>query len=318
MSPAQFTIFDFQRRFPTDEACWEHLFACRWPHGFVCPRCRKKEHSLIQTRRVVQCLLCGHQTSLTAGTAMHRTKTPLRFWMWGAYLVATNTPGISALKFQAQVGLKRYETAFTMLHKLRAALVQDRAVESRLSGTLEVDETYVGGRVPGARGRPRGTKAIVVAAVEVAPGGVKGIYVKRIKLRKIPAASAHYLTQFVRERVEPGSTISTDDWLGYNWLRTSGYRHRVVPTNDLKGIHRIFSNLKAWIKGTHHYVSKKHLQAYLNEFTFRFNRRREPPVAFESLLGLTMHRAAPTYTGLYTAGSKTGWKHPNVPRRNQG
>jgi transposase-like protein len=246
---------------------------------------------------------------------MHRTKMPLRAWFWGAYLVAMHGQGISALQFQKQVGLSRYETAFNMLHKLRAGLVQDHAVDTKVEGTVEVDETFVGGRVSGPPGRGALGKTIVVGAVEVASGGRRP-YSKGVRLRAISRAWGANLVRFIADRVASGSTVVTDDWSGYSRLREAGYGHVVAESmDDLIHIHRVFSNLKAWLKGTHRYVSGKHLQAYLNEFSFRFNRRKQGGVAFENLVGLASHRPAPTYRQLYAAGQRRlrGWIHPNVP-----
>jgi transposase-like protein len=309
----ELTIFDFQARFSTEEACYQHLYAARWPDGFVCPSCGGTRPSLIMTRGIIQCLDCTRQTSLTAGTIMHRTKMPLRVWFWGAYLVATSGPGIAATQFQRQMGLSRYETAFQMLHKLRAGLVQGD--DAKLLGAVEVDETFIGGPQPGPRGRGALGKSVVVGAVEVASGR-KRPYSGRVKLRAIPNASGRNLMTFLADRVAAGSTVVTDEWRGYRRASEQGYRHVLAEGRDgLVHIHRAFSNLKTWIRGTHRFVSRKHLQAYLNEYSFRFNGRRRPAVTFESLLGIAMNRAAPTYRQLYDAGSrrKHGWRHPNVP-----
>jgi transposase-like protein len=185
---------------------------------------------------------------------------PLKLWFHAAYLVTTLTPGISALQLQRQIGLQNYETAFTMLHKLRAAMV--RQGRDKLSGLVEVDETYVGGKNAGPTGRGAEGKVIVAGAVDI-----RGKNANRIRLRVIPNVTQAVLTDFVQDNVEEGSTIQTDEWLGYNKLEQAGYYH--VIDNELVHIHRVFSNLKTWLLGTHHGVSKQHLQAYLNEYTFR-------------------------------------------------
>ena len=254
---------------------------------------------------MLQCRTCRYQASPTAGTVMHRSRMPLKLWFHAAYLVATLTPGMSALQFQRQVGLNNYETAFTMLHKLRAAMV--RQGRDKLSGLVEVDETYIGGKKPGPPGRGAEGKVIVAGAVDI-----RGKYANRVRLRVIPNVTQETLTSFVKENVEEGSTIRTDDWMGYNKLAQAGYHHEI--DSDLVHIHRVFSNLKTWLLGTHHGVSPQHLQAYVNEYTFRFNRRGTPMAAFQTVLGLTKERLGPTYEGLY--GVKKGrkdWVHPANP-----
>ncbi len=302
------TIFEFQQRFPTEEAQLEFMIQSRWPDGFVCPRCGGKEYWWKTTRKLLQCKACGYQASVTAGTVMHRSKMPLPLWFQAAYLVTTLTPGMSALQFQHQVGLNNYETAFMMLHKLRSAMVKQG--RTKLNGIVEIDETYVGGERHGltaGRGRGASGKTLVVGAVDL-----KGKYANRVRLQVIPNATASSLLAFIQENVEAGATIKTDDWAGYNGLEKVGYRHTVTP--DLPHIHRVFSNLKTWLRGTHHGVSSQHLQAYLNEYTFRFNRRKTPMAAFQTVLGLAGERMGPTYDGIYGVADKKGsWEHPRNP-----
>ena len=240
---------------------------------------------------------------MTAGTVLHRARVPLRLWFSAAYLVTTHTPGFSAVQLQRQLGLDRYETAWTMLHKLRRAML--RPERDRIAGTVEVDETYVGGVEEGRRGGRRrdSTKSIVVGAVEVRDGGGSG----RIRLAVVEDLSAASLTAFVTASVKPGNTVLTDGWQGYAPLRHA-YDHRPSTVGDLRNaskllprVHRTFSNLKTWLKGTHHGVSAKHLPHYVDEFVFRFNRRRMPMAASQSLLGLTTQHAPTTHKMLYAA-----------------
>lgn len=236
---------------------------------------------------------------------MHRSKMPLRVWFQAAYLVTTHTPGMSALQFQRQMGMSSYQTAFTMLHKLRAAMV--RASRDKLSGTVEVDETYVGGEKEGKTGRGALGKVIVAGAVDI-----RDKYANRVRLKVIPNVSSQTLTGFAETTIEKGSTVKTDEWGGYSGIQRVGYKH-VISTN-LVHIHRVFSNLKTWLIGTHHGVSKQHLQAYLNEYMYRFNRRKTPMAAFQTILGLTKERLGPTYKGLYgVAKGRKGWVHPTNP-----
>ncbi|MBI2853739.1 MAG: IS1595 family transposase [Chloroflexi bacterium] len=237
------TIFEFQRQFPTEEAQLAFLIQSRWPDGFVCPRCSGKEYWWKATRELLQCKSCRYEASVTAGTVMHRSRVPIPLWLQAAYLVTTQTPGMSALQFQRQVGLKNYATAFAMLHKLRSAMVKPG--RTKLNGIVEVDETFIGGERHGegaGRGRGAANKVLVVGAVDL-----QGKYANRVRLKVIPNASSATLTAFIREHIEPGSTIKTDDWSGYSGLEGAGYKH--IVTGEIPHIHRVFSNLKTWILG---------------------------------------------------------------------
>ena len=305
------SLFEFTARFATKEACWEYLRDVRWPNGFVCPRDDEPARTYISTRGLWRCPN-RHDTSVTAGTVMPRTHTSLRHWFWAAYLMTTVTPGISALQLARQLNL-RYETAFQILHKLRAGMVNPE--REKLSGDVQVDETFVFGHRLGATGRalPEG-KALVVAAIED-----HGASAGRVRLRRIMNANAPALTAFVEDHVEKaGSTIITDGWAGYFKLDRDGWKHVIregensrAVAEQLVHVHRVFSNLKAWLIGTHHGVSPKHLQAYLNEYTFRFNRRFNPMAAFHRVLGIASGVGGPMYHGLYRAGTELGWTHKN-------
>jgi transposase-like protein len=323
----------FQRLFPDESHCSAYMEAVRWPDGFACPHCGSAGEPYRFQKRpgVLRCRNCERDISLTADTVMERSRAPLSTWFWGAYLVSSLTPGISAVQFQRQLGLRRYETAFQMLHKLRAGMVRPDRDRIGADWPVEMDETYVGGKTRG-EGRGVHNKAIVVGAVEVCSGKTaskwpksysrprKGkTYAGRLRLHEIPNRGARSLTRFVAESVEPGAFVTTDGWQGYDGLPALGYKHRqVVMEGDpeqadkyLPMIHIVFSNLKAWLLGIHHGVSQQHLQAYLNEFTFRFNRRFYPFSAFNSLLGIASHAEAPTYDALYSGD----WQHPTVGGR---
>jgi hypothetical protein len=316
---------EFQGLFPDDAACAAYLERARWRDGFVCPHCGVlAEPFRIATRPgILQCRTCRRQTGLLVGTVMERSHTPLNVWFWAAYLVASQTPGISAVQFQRQLGLSRYETAFGILHKLRAGMV--RPDQDRIGGLpdqhVEVDETYVGGRT---RGEGRGVhhKVLVACAVEVRrrePGTAQdkrkdGRCAGRVRLAVAHDRSAQSLCGFVESAVAPRTLIVTDDWSGYAGLRKRGYNHHPiaecgdpeVAEEFLPMIHLVFANLKTWLSGIHHGVSTQHLQAYLNEFTFRFNRRFYPFNAFRSLLGMAGGIQAPTFAELYSGE----WVHP--------
>jgi len=316
---------EFQRLFPDAAACAAYLERARWDDCFVCPYCGVvAEPFRIATRPgILECRTCRRQTGLLAGTVMERSHTPLNIWFWAAYLVASQTPGMSAVQFQRQLGLSRYETAFGILHKLRAGMVrpdQDR-IGGKLGQHVEADETYVGGRT---RGEGRGVhhKVLVACAVEVRhrkPGTAQdkrkdGRYAGRVRLAVTTDRSAESLCGFVESAVAPGTLVVTDDWSGYAGLRKRGYNHHAiaecgdpdVAEDFLPIIHLVFANLKTWLIGTHHGVSAQHLQAYLNEFTFRFNRRFYPFNAFRSLLGIAGDTKAPTFAELYSGD----WVHP--------
>jgi transposase-like protein len=301
------TVMEFQGRFPDERACWEYLVACRWPDGYRCPRCGSQSAALLAGRRLWQCSGCRYQVSVTAGTVLHKTHTPLHLWFWAAYLMSTPTPGLSAVQLQRQLGLSRYDTAWTMLHKLRRAMVNPE--RAHLIEEVEVDECFVGGHEAGLRGgRARGEKALVVVGVEV-----RGEGSGRIRMAVIDDACAPTLTGFVRDNVAAGSTVHTDAWKGYLPLGKLGYDHQPRSQRAARAhgediddilprVHRVISNLKSWLQGTHRGVSGEHLQVYLDEYTFRFNRRRTPMAAFQTLLGLQSQQQPTTYRSIIAAG----------------
>lgn len=303
------TILEFQDRFGTEDACEKYLFDLKWPDGFECPLCGNDDYYYVKGRRLLECTDCGHQTSLTAGTTMHRTRTPLRKWFIAAYLVSTLTPGISAVQLQRQLGLRSYETAFNMLHKLRAAMV--RPDRGRIHGVVEMDETYIGAPKPGKSGRGAYGKVIVAGAIEVLGRSERHQRAGRLRLRIVPDLTARSLMGFARRSIEEGSWVKTDDFPTYYKLEGEGYVHQIATPKEMRHIHQTFGNLKTWLEGTHHGVSKKHLQAYLNEFVFRHNRRFSPMRTFQTILGLATRKRGPTYGELYGAGKEEGWRHPN-------
>lgn len=222
------------------------------------------------------CGRCGDQVSVTAGTIFHRSHLPLRSWFRVIWWATNPKGGVSGLGVQRLLGLGSYKTAWSCLHKLRRAMV--RPGREKLSGEVEVDETYVGGVKVGGGRRHLGNKALVVIAAEV-DGAGSG----RVRLRRIPDASAKSLVGFVRDAAAPGSAVITDGWSSYEGLTQEGYQHRprvrgADPTQAsalLPRVHRVASLLKRWLLGTHQgAVSRNHLDDYLDEFTFRFNRRK--------------------------------------------
>ncbi len=265
---------EFESRFATDAACRDYLAGLRWPLGPFCRSCAGME-GWSTGCGLWMCAACGHQLSLTAGTIFQDTRTPLTLWFRAIWWVTSQKNGTSALGLQRVLGLGSYRTAWTWLHKLRRAMV--RPGRDRLTDTVEVDETFVGGVEPGGGKRHVGKKALVVVAAEV-----RGRATGRIRLRRVTDSSANSLLPFVQEAVAPGAVVITDGLPSYCGLPDLGYRHdrRVVLGSGesvnalLPRVHRVASLLKRWLLGTHQgAVSREHLDYYLDEFTFRFNRR---------------------------------------------
>jgi transposase-like protein len=321
--PFPHSLPEFQRLFPDESACAAYLERARWSNGFICDHCGSigEPYRFSNRPGVLRCKHCNRDTSLTAGTVMERTHTPLSVWFWAAYLVTSQTPGMSAVQFQRQLGLSRYETAFQILHKLRVGMV--RPDQDKIGGKPEViveaDETWIGGRTRG-KGRGVHDMVLVAGAVEVRQRKrtsslnkrKTGRYAGRVRLSVVPDRSAKSLVGFIESAVAPGTTIITDDWSSYATLGKRGYLHTAVAERGdmevaetfLPIIHLVFSNLKTWLRGIHHGVSPQHLHSYLDEFTFRFNRRFYPFNAFRSLLGIAGDVSAPTYAELYAAKSR--------------
>jgi len=282
----------FAESFSTEEDCRSYLAQCRWPDGFRCPSCGGRDAYWLSARALWKCKDCRRQVSVTAGTVMHRSRQPLTRWFFAAWLVATSSSGISARQLQSRLGLKRYETAWEMLRRLREAMaVPER---DRLNGTIEVDEVS-SSRLRG-RGlilaRP-GEGPYVVGAAEV-----RGRGTGRIRLGLVPDLSSSSLLGFLHRAVIPGtSTVLTDDLLSYRPLQARGYQHVSVvapgtasPVRDLPRIHRVFEEARDWLAATYQQVGDEHLQQYLDEFSFRFNRRGRPGAGFQTLLGLVAER----------------------------
>jgi len=274
--------------FPDDEACLDYLDWLRWGQGWRCPVCAGERGWMLASGRR-ECAACGRQASVTAGTIFHRTRTPLSVWFAAAWQMTSQKHGISALGLQRVLGLGSYQTAWAMLHRYRSAMV--RPGRELLSGRVEADETYVGGEEPGVSGRQTDRKAIVAIAVEVRDPRGFG----RARLRCVPDVSAASLVGFVCDSVKPGAVVLTDGWASYNRLPDHGYtREKVVVSSSgdpahvsMPAVHRVAALLKRWLLGTHQgSVGTEHLDAYLNEFAFRFNRRnsRQRGMLFYRLL----------------------------------
>ena len=263
---------EFERRFATEEACRAYLVGLRWPDGIQCPRCHQRK-AWGTTRGRYECARCGFQISVLAGTIFQDTKQDLRLWFRAMWYMTNQKQGVSALGLQRALGLGSYRTAWTWLHKLRVAMV--RPGRDQLAGEVEVDETYLGGPKPGKRGRGAAGKTLIVVAAQV-----DGRRIGRIRLRRVPDASAKHLERAVQEAVAPGSVVRTDGLHSYCRLSERGYVHEVVReeaaigSNLLPRVNRVVALFKRWLLGVHQgAIRPGHLDAYLDEFTFRFNRR---------------------------------------------
>jgi len=313
------TFLDFQRMFPDENACLRYLERMRWPSGFVCEKCvaAGEPFRFAARPKVLKCRSCHQDASVTADTVMHRSKTSIHVWFWAAYLVATQTPGVSALELQKKFGIARYETAFQLLHKLRAEMVRPGRDKIGAQWPLELDIVFVGGKhKSGIQGKTDQTPVII--AVEIRRREVrnpktdkiiKRALAGRVRLQSLPDKSATSVNKFAQDSIAPGAVIVSDDGTEFTNLIALGFAHRPVPMRGdrarmdscLPMISRVTANLKTWIDGTFHGVLKKHLQAYLDEYMFRFNRRFFRAVSFRTLLGLGTLHAGLTYREVYGA-----------------
>lgn len=296
---------DFSSWFATDEACCRYLERLRWPDGFVCSACGLVSEPYRSSRSRLICTGCAHQSSVTAGTIFSKTRTPLRTWLAAAWYLTNQKQGVSALGLQRVLGLGSYQTAWTMLHRLRRAMV--RPDRDRLKGYVEVDETYlaISDRYkpisrPSKQGRT--DKVQVIIAVEMLEPKGFG----RIRLRRISKGDTQSVQQFVQEMIEPGSLVCTDGLASYRHLKDLGYLHKrvvmmgsEVPAHvSMTGVHRIAALVKRWILGTHHgSIQPNQLDAYLDEFVFRFNRRTSNSrgLLFNRLLQQALNSQPVTY-----------------------
>jgi transposase-like protein len=282
------TVMEFEKRFADEAACRTYLAGLRWPDGFVCPACGAV-HEMASAVRIGhrwRCRKCRRQVSVTAGTVFQDSHLPLTLWLHAMWHVVGQKNGISAIGLQRVLGLGSYETAWMLLHKLRTAMV--RPGRDRLTGRVEVDETFWGAPEAGVSGRQTVKKELLVIAVEQ-----RGRSMGRVRMRRIGHAGPKPLHGFIAASIEPGSTVVTDGWNHYQHLK--GYIHE--PHNQsaaapgdpmvLPRVHKVASLVKRWLMGTHQGgVQADYLDAYLDEYTFRFNRRAS------SSRGLLFHRLA--------------------------
>jgi len=275
---------EFEKFFDSEDNCIKYLLEVKYPAGFKCSKCANTEYWVLSRKRL-KCKQCSSLVTITSNTFFDQSNKPLTLWFRAIWWMIAQKNGVSATSLQAILGIGSYKTAWLWLHKLRALMVfPDR---HKLSGKVEIDETYIGGVAEGKRGRGSENKTLVIIAVEVLPKGTG-----RVRIKVIPTAEGKHLLGFIKENVEKGTSIVTDGWTGYAQLSRKGYEHikqrQVIATNNeemLPNAHRIAALLKRWLLGTHqNYTSPERLQNYLDEFAFRYNRRKS------NSRGLLFHR----------------------------
>ena len=305
------SLSEFEQRFGDETACARYLATARWPDGFACPGCGGTKAWRLDTEPwTYECVRCGRQTSVTAGTIMHHSKLPLTTWFWAAYVMATQPSGISALQLQRELGLGSYKTAWLLCAKLRCSMV---ALEGTpLSGLVEIDNTEI---TWGAKdetvtddGSSNHGKMQLIGAVEV-----DELRLGRLRLEALPDASATSLHAFLAANIAPDATVKANGRSGFCSASAANTDHHVISAMATPWIHRVFSGLEVWALGVPHGLRRKHLQSYLDEFVFRFNRRRTRDAAFASLLGVAAAHQPLTYKMLVSRGATT-WAS-GVPQR---
>jgi transposase len=277
----RFTVKDFNTKFPDDDACLEWLRNSRWPDGITCPKCQRiTKHHKVTGRQVYACDFCGHQVSPMAGTIMEKSATPLKLWFYAMFLMASTRCGISAKQLERELGVT-YKTAWRIFKQVRSMLADNDILEG---SSVEVDDAYFGGKRKGKRGRGAEAKTIAIAAVQ-RQGRVKAKVVKNLRKSTV--------TAFVVETVKPNSTLYTDEFLSYNGIEKLGYDHQQIEhnakiyvkgdvhTNNIEGF---WSLVKRGIDGVYHKVNKEYLQNYLDEYAFRYNRRKDEKPMFWAFL----------------------------------
>lgn len=279
----RFSYNKFIKQFSTEEACAEYLFNKKWPNGYVCPKCGCREFYHVHGKKHdrFQCRSCRHQTTLTANTVMHRSHLPLTKWFWAIYLVACDKRGISALALSDKIEVS-YETAWYMLCRIRRAM-ESRDEQYYLEGIVEFDDSYFGAKLKGSTGRGAGNQAVFIAVSK--DNENHPLYLKMHISENVQSIS---VKDFMEKNVVKGSTVETDAFPSYRKPLAENYNHvyqKFDPDAELlKWLHRIIGNAKAFINGTYHGTSTKHLQMYLSEFCYRFNRRNFGAAVFDRLV----------------------------------
>jgi hypothetical protein len=287
------TIQQFQEQFPNEEACFQYIYEKRWSNGFDCPRCHHNEAYKLEKRKLMQCKACKYQVSVTARTVFHRLRQPLSVIIWACYWIATTKKGISAMELQRKLGFNSYQTAWTLLHKIRKAMKSSG--QYPIKADVEFDGTFLGLiEIP-----DDDTRAHVNVVVET-----DGTYIGRAYLEHIQSQKAKAVKDFIVRTVKPGVVIKTDGHVSYKFMKKlyQHYPHKMYDKKDnnkhLPKVHIIITNLKNWLRGTFNHMPYKHTQLFLNEFCFRFNRRWMLENIFEKLLHKTLITNTITYAEL--------------------
>lgn len=282
------SLLDFQQRFPTEETCWEYLVKMRWPEGFGCPKCENKKASFNKTRKIYECYACGKQTSVTAGTAFHKSRVPLLKWYWAIFLMATSKKGVSMLYLQRQLGMKSYRSVWLMGQKIREAMIQ-RDDLYKMKGTVETDEIHIGGKQSFEERREFGpNKTPFLIAVQEWKSGTP----RFVSFQELESIYEDHVLPAIEKKIERGSTIKADGAGAYTKAADAGYTVEQVVAHKnpelahehLKWVNMLTSNLKRFLLSTYHGVYPKYRRAYLAEFAYRFNRRYWPHESFDRLL----------------------------------
>jgi transposase-like protein len=275
------SLIQFQEHFSSEEACVKYLYQIRWPDGWVCPKCQSKKCYYIGHRRVYECSQCRYQASVTAGTIFHRTRTPLHIWFLAAFLVTADKRGFSALGLSKMLGVSQ-KRAWLMLQKTRKAMA-NREERYQLAGLIELDESFFGATKEGGS-RGRGTaKTKVLVGLSLNHLG----YPCYLRFKVLPRINRNTLDPVIEKLIIPGATIKTDGLRSYMSLSQKGYQHERILANQthilesMRWLHTMVSNAKALIGGTFHGLDSKYLQSYLDEFSYRFNRRHMLDRIFE-------------------------------------
>ena len=282
------TLFDFHKQFRDEEDCKKYLFKIRWPNGYCCPRCQGDQYFMIKGRELFKCKRCYYQTSLTAGTVLHRTRTPLLVWFWAIFLISCDKRGHSALSLSKELGVS-YWVSWTLLQKIRSAMGKQDG-QYKLRGVVEVDEAYLGYKKQNSK-RGRGTeKAKVLVAVST---DEKKKHPQFAKMKAVNRLTTEVVIDFVKSHFEENCLVQTDGLNIYNGLKDNVSKHEIFPIVSgeapLPWVHTIISNAKAFILGTYHGIGPKHLQVYLDEFCYRFNRRFWENQLFNRMLAACMN-----------------------------
>ncbi len=290
---SEISFFEFQEKFKTESDCFHHLKKLRWPEGFKCPKCGHTKAYYMEKRKIFQCTMCRNQTSLTANTILHKTHMPLKKWFWAIYLVGSDKRGCSAKRLQKMIDVN-YDTAWSIIHKIRHAM-KERDTLYKLCNFIEMDDAYFGGSAPGKRGRGATNKSKVVIAVEN-----KGKAPGYAAMQVVDSIDSDHIENFAIQNIIEEQTIKTDDYSPYNALDKNFYHlGEVVKAHEaqkkLPWVHILIGNAKSFIRGTYHGVSHKHLQSYLSEFCYRFNRRFNEKLMTDRILTACLFTTNITY-----------------------